>query len=61
MPFGMDLAFTIEYVKKVLEKAIVHAAILLEKVEIKAWGQQVGYLRDPNGFILEICTPIQNQ
>ena len=27
----------------------------------KPWGQKVGYLRDLNGFIIEICTPIQNK
>jgi hypothetical protein len=24
----------------------------------KPWGQTVGYVRDPDGFLVEICSPI---
>ena len=44
-----------------MENAVKNGAKLLEKTVTKPWGQQVGYLRDLNGFIIEICTPIQNQ
>lgn len=58
-PFGIELAFTTLEVEKVMENAIRHGAELLEQMVTKPWGQQVGYLRDVNGFIIEICTPIQ--
>ncbi|MEL6917854.1 MAG: VOC family protein [Bacteroidota bacterium] len=60
-PFGIELAFTTWEVEKVMENAITNGAVLLEKAVKKPWGQKVGYIRDLNGFILEICTPIQNQ
>lgn len=60
-PFGIELAFTTSDVEKVMQKAIRNGAELLEETVTKPWGQQVGYLRDLNGFIIEICTPIQNQ
>lgn len=58
VPFGIELAFTTSEVEKVMNNAIKHGAELLEKTVSKPWGQQVAYLRDINGFIIEICTPI---
>ena len=60
-PFGIELAFTTPEVEKVMENAIKNGAELLEDEVTKPWGQQVGYLRDLNGFIIEICTPIQSE
>lgn len=60
-PFGLELAFTTSEVEKVMENAIKNGAELLEGTVTKPWGQQVGYLRDLNGFLIEICTPIQSQ
>ncbi len=59
-PFGIELAFTTSEVEKVMESAIKSGAELLEETVTKPWGQKVGYLRDLNGFIIEICTPIQS-
>ncbi|MEM6319603.1 MAG: VOC family protein [Bacteroidota bacterium] len=57
-PFGIELAFTTSEVKKVMDKAIENGAVLLEEAVTKPWGQEVGYVRDLNGFIIEICTPM---
>ena len=59
-PFGIELAFTTSEVEKVMEIAIKSGAEQLAETVIKPWGQKVGYLRDLNGFIIEICTPIQS-
>ena len=59
--FGIELAFTTSEVEKVMENAIQNGAVLLEEVVTKPWGQKVGYIRDVNGFLIEICTPIQSQ
>ncbi len=59
-PFGFELAFTTSNVEETMQSAIANGAILLEEAVTKPWGQQVGYVRDINGFILEICSPIQN-
>ena len=60
-PFGIELAFTTSEVESAMETAIDSGAILLEKTITKPWGQEVGYLRDLNGFIIEICSPIATQ
>lgn len=60
-PFGIELAFATEHVEEVMETALKHGATLLEETVTKPWGQKVGYLRDVNGFIVEVCTPIENQ
>ncbi|NAS32471.1 VOC family protein [Flavobacteriaceae bacterium R38] len=60
-PFGIELAFTTSEVEKMMKNAIKNGAVLLEKTVTKPWGQEVGYLRDLNGFIIEICTPIHSQ
>lgn len=60
-PFGIELAFTTLEVEKAMDSAIKNGAVLLEETTTKPWGQKVGYIRDLNGFIIEICTPIQNQ
>jgi uncharacterized glyoxalase superfamily protein PhnB len=59
-PFGIELAFTTSEVEKVMASAIKSGAEQLAETLIKPWGQKVGYLRDLNGFIIEICTPIQS-
>jgi lactoylglutathione lyase len=33
-------------------------AIIAEEPKQKPWGQTVAYLRDIDGFLIEICTPI---
>jgi len=58
-PFGIELAFTTSDVEGTMERAIQHGATLLAAPVTKPWGQDVGYLRDVNGFILEICTPMR--
>lgn len=60
-PFGIELAFTTSEVEIVMDNAIKNGAVLLEETVRKPWGQKVGYIRDLNGFIIEICTPIQDQ
>ena len=60
-PFGIELAFTTLEPENAVQRAVENGAVLLEAVVTKPWGQRVGYIRDLNGFIIEICTPIQNQ
>ncbi|WP_296315900.1 VOC family protein [Winogradskyella sp. UBA3174] len=59
-PNGIEMAFTTETIETDFEKAIEAGAIEYEKITQKPWGQKVGYLRDINGFLIEICTPIKN-
>ena len=60
-PFGVELAFTTSNVEKLFQLAIDNGAEILSEATVKPWGQTVGYVRDINGFIIEVCTPIINQ
>lgn len=59
-PIGVEMAFTTETIETDFNKAIETGAIIYENVTQKPWGQKVGYLKDINGFLIEICTPIKN-
>lgn len=58
LPFGIELVFTTENIATDFQKAIDAGAIEVEPVKEKPWKQKVGYLRDINGFLIEICTPM---
>lgn len=58
-PFGIELAFTTEKIEVDFQQALEAGAIEFEPLMEKPWGQKVGYLRDINGFLIEICTPIK--
>lgn len=58
-PFGMELAFTSEKIEEDFERAIKAGAIEVQSIMEKPWGQKVGYVRDHNGFLIEICTPVK--
>lgn len=38
--------------------AIAAGARALKPVETKPWGQRVGYVRDLNGCLVEVCSPV---
>jgi lactoylglutathione lyase len=57
-PFGIEIAFAVEDVEAVFQKAVKTGAAAVEKAKTKPWGQTVAYVRDPNGFLIEICTPM---
>lgn len=58
-PLGMEMAFVSEDIEKDFQRAIDAGAIEYEKITQKPWGQKVGYLKDNNGILIEICTPIK--
>mgnify|MGYP005822121249 CR=1 FL=1 len=58
-PFGAELAFTTENIETDFQNAINWGATEFEPLTEKPWGQKVGYVRDNNGFLIEICTPIK--
>lgn len=57
-PVAAELAFTTTQIETDFQRALDAGATLFEPVVQKPWGQQVGYLRDINGFLIEICTPM---
>lgn len=58
LSFGFEIGLITEDVSKSFEKAVKAGATPLTKPTQKPWGQTVSYVRDLNGFIVEICSPI---
>jgi len=54
----MELGFVTEHVEEAFHQAILAGAIEIKKPTQKPWGQLVGYVRDINGFIIELCSPM---
>ncbi|WP_199120090.1 VOC family protein [Pedobacter sp. ASV28] len=57
-PFAIELGFTTDEVDNTIAQALKAGAVLVEKPKQKPWGQTVAYLRDLDGFLIEICTPM---
>lgn len=55
---GAEIAFVVEDVEKQYSIAIQAGAEEVEKPIQKPWGQTVAYVRDNNGFFVELCTQI---
>src|SRR5687768_14648311 len=57
-PFAVEIGFTTDDVEALVKKAVAAGATLVEKAKTKPWGQVVAYVRDLDGFLVEICTPM---
>lgn len=57
-PFGIEIGFTTDDVEGVYNQAVEAGAMPLEQAKVKPHGQTVAYVRDPDGFLIEICTPM---
>ena len=55
---GFQIALVSEDVKKSYAYAISQGAIAQIEPTHKPWGQEVAYVRDLNGIIVEICSPM---
>ena len=53
-PFANEIAFTSDDVQQDFDRAVGAGATILAEPAEKPWGQTVGYLRDPNGIVVEI-------
>ncbi|MEI8280627.1 MAG: VOC family protein [Bacteroidota bacterium] len=57
-PFGIEIGFTTQNVSNTLRIAIEAGATMIAEPKTKPWGQVVAYIRDIDGFLIEICTPV---
>jgi uncharacterized glyoxalase superfamily protein PhnB len=53
-----EIAFETENVRAALDKALKAGATLIQDVEEMPWGQTTSYVNDPDGFLVEICSPV---
>ena len=54
-----ELAFETGDVARALAQAVAAGATLVEDVREEPWGQTTSYVSDPNGYMIEICSPVQ--
>jgi lactoylglutathione lyase len=54
-----ELAFETDDVSGAVERAVSAGATLVQTAEEQPWGQTTAYVNDPNGFLIEICSPVQ--
>jgi lactoylglutathione lyase len=57
-PFGFEIGFVTKEVEAAFAKAVNSGAIAVSAPQLKPWGQMVSYVRDCNGFLVEICSPM---
>jgi lactoylglutathione lyase len=57
-PAASEIAFATPDVQSAFERAIGAGAVSAAAPETKPWGQTVAYIRDPDGHLVELCTPM---
>lgn len=55
-PFAIELGFITDDVEQTIKHAENSGATIIELPKQKPWGQTVAYLRDIDGFLIELCT-----
>ncbi|MBW3633691.1 MAG: VOC family protein [Chloroflexi bacterium] len=57
-PAGIEIGFVTDDVPAAWDAALAAGATVVSPPETKPWGQTVAYVRDPEGMLVEICTPV---
>ena len=55
---AVEVAFVTDDVQAAFAMAVKAGAVPVAEPKQKPWGQTVGYVRDLNGFLVEICSPM---
>ncbi len=54
-----EIAFETGDVRGAFDRAVAAGARPVQDVRDEAWGQTTSYVSDPNGYLVEICSPVQ--
>lgn len=54
-----ELAFETGDVPAALARTLSAGAVLVQGAEVQPWGQTTSYVSDPDGYLVEICSPVQ--
>ncbi|MFV3075222.1 VOC family protein [Niveispirillum fermenti] len=54
-----EIALETDDVAGALRRALAAGAVLEKDVQEMPWGQTLAYVSDPNGYLIEICSPVQ--
>jgi uncharacterized glyoxalase superfamily protein PhnB len=57
-PLALEIALVTDDVQAAFDKAVAGGAESVSKPAQKPWGQLVAYVRDNNGYLVELCTPV---
>ncbi|PIE22632.1 MAG: glyoxalase [Planctomycetota bacterium] len=57
---SFEIAFESEDVPSALDTALAAGAVLVQPLREEPWGQSTSYVSDPNGFLIEICSPLRD-
>lgn len=57
-PAGIQLGFVTEDIQAAFDRAIAAGAIALVEPKVKPWGQTVAYVRDLDGILVELASPM---
>lgn len=57
-PTGVEIGMVTQEVDVVVDRAMQKGASLESASKVKPWGQTVAYVRDPDGLLVEICSPM---
>ena len=57
-PFAFEIGLVTNDVENAFKKAVSAGAEPVSAPTKKPWGQVVSYVRDCNGFLVEICSPV---
>lgn len=56
---GAEIAFVVEDVETMFARALGAGAVQVVAPTVKPWGQTVAYVRDLDGFLVELCTAME--
>lgn len=54
-----EIAFEVDDVPAALARAVKAGAALVQEVREEPWGQTTSYVSDLDGYLIEICSPVQ--
>lgn len=57
-PLGFEIALVTADVAGLYQSALKAGATVASEPETKPWGQTVAYVRDKNGYLVELCSPM---
>ena len=57
-PAGTEIGLIADDVRAAFDKAVAAGAVAVVAPLVKPWGQTVSYVRDLNGFLVELCSEI---
>jgi len=57
-PLAFEVAFTTADVPELYARAVKAGATVVHAPAMKPWGQLVAHLRDKDGNLVELCTPL---